>query len=78
MSPQTIEMHFAQIMQVAESLTDLSKSLRALGEQELLQAVRENRAWDLRNHRVSGRFLGTGVLPADRKFGGFLPDGGGG
>ena len=44
MSPQTIEMHFAQIMQVAESLTDLSKSLRALGEQELLQAVRENRA----------------------------------
>lgn len=44
MSPQTIEMHFAQIMQAAESLTDLSKSLRALGEQELLQAVRENRA----------------------------------
>ena len=44
MSPQTIEMHFAQIMQVAESLTDLSKSLRALGEHELLQAVRENRA----------------------------------
>ncbi len=44
MSPQTIEMHFAEIMNLAEALRGQAGSLKALGEQEVMEAVRGGRA----------------------------------
>ncbi len=44
MSPQTIEMHFAEIMRLSEELDHLAQSLKLLAEQEMMQMIRENRA----------------------------------
>lgn len=47
MSPQTIEMHFTEIMQLACLLKDQAKQLKILGDEELMQIIRENRAcWE--------------------------------
>lgn len=55
MSPQTIEMHFAEMMQLSESLTDLAKSLKVLGEQDMMQVIRGNRAcWISRCAEILG------------------------
>jgi len=43
MSPQTIEMHFSEIMRLSEELCGLADHLKALGERELMQLIRENR-----------------------------------
>ena len=44
MSPQTIEMHFAEIIRLSEELQGLADSLKILGEQELIRSIRGNRA----------------------------------
>lgn len=44
MSPQTIEMHFAEIMHLSKELDGLAKKLKILAEQEVMQMIRENRA----------------------------------
>lgn len=44
MSPQTIEMHFAEIMHLSEELDGLARSLKTLAEQEMMQMIRGNRA----------------------------------
>lgn len=55
MSPQTIEMHFAEIMRLAKELDGLSGSLRNLAEQEMMQMIRGNRAcWDSRCADILG------------------------
>ena len=45
MSPQTIEMHFAQIMHLSEELESQAKSLKALAEQEMMHLIRGNRRY---------------------------------
>lgn len=44
MSPQTIEMHFAEIMHLSEQLSTLAKSLKLAAEEELMQNICENKA----------------------------------
>ena len=56
MSPQTIEMHFAEIMRLSEALCNLASKLKVLGEQEMAQIIRRNRAcWISECAEILGR-----------------------
>ena len=44
MQPQTIEMHFTEIMRLARILNDQTRTLKTVGEEELMQIIRENKS----------------------------------
>ena len=44
MSPQKIEMHFTEIMQLSEQLRNLATALKEKAEDELMQIICENKS----------------------------------